>query len=34
MDDNTNKKQACKVYSNDVNPDPEEEGEILNPVNY
>jgi hypothetical protein len=32
MDDNTNKKQACKVYSNDVNPDPAEEEEIPNPV--
>jgi hypothetical protein len=32
MDDNTNKKQAHKVNSNDVNPDPEQEGEIPDPV--
>jgi hypothetical protein len=29
MDDNTKKKQALKVdFSNDVDPDPEQEGEI------
>ncbi len=34
MDDNANKKQACKVdSSNDVNPDPEKEGEIPEPFN-
>jgi hypothetical protein len=34
MDDNTKKKQALKVdFSNDVNPDPEQEGEIPDPFN-
>ena len=34
MDDNANKKKACKVdSSNDVNPDSEQEGELLHPLN-
>jgi hypothetical protein len=32
MDDNTNKKQAHKVNSNDINLDHEQEGEIPDPV--